>query len=59
MTRQKETCLGQALNLEPLLLNNRAIQKADYVKFLGILLDKNLDFKNHLHFTCTKISKGL
>ena len=60
MTRQKECNLGQALsNLEPLLFNNLPIQKTNYVKFLGLLLDKNLDFKPHLNYSRIKISKGL
>ena len=40
-----------------LLLNKKAIQQADYVKYLGILIDSQLTFKNHITAISKKISR--
>lgn len=38
-------------------INGRAIQRVEYTKFLGIHLDKYLDFTNHIEFLTNKLSK--
>jgi hypothetical protein len=32
---------------------------ANYYKYLGVLLDENLNFNSHIDYTCSKLSKSL
>ena len=58
-TRQRE----QHFNLHPFLhqlkLSSTPISKKDTVKFLGLQIDKNVTFKNHIECTCKKILNGI
>ena len=45
------------LKLPKLSLNNQEIKRASYTKFLGVLLDENLSWKEHLKYTENKIAK--
>ena len=58
MTRQKETStnLSAFHNLQISSLN---IDRKEQTKFLGLLLDKNLNFQCHINHVCTKILKGI
>jgi hypothetical protein len=38
-------------------IRNELIQKVSYTKFLGVLIDKNLTWKNHIDSTCKTIVK--
>ena len=38
-------------------MNNIELQYIDSTKFLGVILDENLIFKDHINFLRTKISK--
>ena len=40
-----------------ILLNKKAIQQADYVKYLGILIDSKLTFKDHITSVSKKVSR--
>ena len=40
-----------------LIINKKAISQANYVKYLGVLIDSNLSWKFHIHELCKKISK--
>ena len=45
------------LVLPKLFLNNQVIKRQSSIKFLGILLDENLSWKEHLKLTENKIAK--
>ena len=57
MNQQKEKHVSPS-NYQ-LFFNNLEINKKDSVKFLGLILDKNLSFKYHCDFICTKLTKSL
>ena len=40
-----------------LFVNNQVIKRQSSIKFLGILLDENLSWKEHLKLTENKIAK--
>ena len=40
-------------------LNNIQVERASYVKHLGILLDEKLNFKQHIDSVILKINKGI
>ena len=44
--------------LPDLFTNNQVIKRQSSIKFLGILLDENLSWKEHLKLTEIKIAKG-
>ena len=46
------------LSGESVILNGNKIEKVSHFKFLGIILDENLNFKEHIAFLSTKISKA-
>ena len=47
------------LRLPRLAINNKIIKRETVMKFLGVLLDENLNWKNHIHCIENKISKNL
>ena len=47
------------LVLPPLKINNTLIKRVGHIKFLGVLLDENLTWKNHINLIENKISKSL
>jgi len=40
-----------------ILINKKAIQQKDYVKYLGVLIDSKLTFKNHISAIALKVSR--
>ena len=42
-----------------LIINRKAISQANFVKYLGVLIDSNLSWKFHIHELCKKISKTI
>ena len=40
-------------------INKKAISQANYVKYLGVLIDSNLSWKFHINELCKKISKTI
>ena len=42
-----------------IILNRQAIAQKEYVKYLGILIDSNLSFKQHIAAICKKISRAI
>ena len=38
--------------------NNSEIKRNEYIKYLGVLIDNKLCWKNHIDYTCSKIFKG-
>ena len=58
MSQQKEKHMSLR-NEYKIFLNETEIKEKDCVKFLGLQLDKNINFKSHVDFICTKLSKSL
>ena len=47
-------------NLSPYIpLINNDIPISNYAKFLGVVIDKNLTWYDHIHYISCKISKGV
>ena len=42
-----------------LLMNKKALQQKDHVKYLGVLLDQHLSWKYHIKSVALKVSRGL
>lgn len=40
-----------------LKINNVAVERVNEIKYLGVVVDKKLTFKNHINYICSKISK--
>ena len=47
------------LMLLKLTISNHVIERQEFIKFLGVLLDDNLDWKEHIKYTENKIAKNL
>ena len=47
------------LQLPKLSINNQEIKRTSYTKFLGVLLDENLSWKEHLKYTQNNIPKSI
>ena len=47
------------LVLPKLFINNQVIKRQSSIKFLGILLDENLSWKEHLKLTENKVAKNI
>ena len=47
------------LMLTKLTISNHVIERQEFIKFLGVLLDGNLNWKEHIKYTENKISKNL
>ena len=47
------------LMLPKLSISNHVIERQEFIKFLGVLLDKNLNWKEHIKYTENKIAKNL
>ena len=48
-----------SLNLPVLAINGKVIERTTSIKFLGILLDEHLSWKNHISVVENKVSKIL
>ena len=44
--------------LNPVFINAFPIEKKQCVKFLGVMLDNKLNFRDHIQYICNKISKN-
>ena len=58
-TRQKRFHLTLDTDYHSLTMDDTLLFPSGSVKFLGLLLDQNLDFKEHFKLISTKISKGI
>ena len=47
------------LMLPKLTIINHVIERQEFIKFLGVLLDENLNWKEHIKYTENKIAKNL
>ena len=47
------------LMLPKLTISNHVIERQEFIKFLGVLLDENLNWKEHIEHTEKKIAKNL
>ena len=47
------------LMLPKLTISNHVIERQEFIKFLGVLLDENLYWKEHIKYTENKIAKNL
>ena len=45
--------------LTKLAISNHVIERQEFIKFLGVLLDENLNWKEHIKYTENKIAKNL
>ena len=45
--------------LPELTISNHVIERQEFVEFLGVLLDENLNWKEHSKYTENKIAKKL
>ena len=48
-----------SLRLPKLIINNYEIQREESIKFLGVLLDQHLTWKEHIKLTENKIAKNI
>ena len=48
--------LNYSVNLK---INNISIEEKDSIKYLGVLLDRHSNWKDHIHELCKKISRGI
>ena len=48
-----------SLMLPKLTISNHVIERQEYIEFLGVLLDENLNWKEHIKYTENKITKNL
>ena len=46
------------ININDPCLNNTLINKVKYIKFLGVIIDENLKWNNHITYIKNKIAKG-
>ena len=42
-----------------LLINNNILRQENSIKYLGIIMDSNLNWKEHVHELCKNISRGI
>ena len=42
-----------------MIINNHQVARAESIKFLGVLLDENLSWKEHIKYTENKIAKNI
>ena len=47
------------LMLPKLTISNHVIERQESIKFLGVLLDENQNWKEHIKYTGNKIAKNL
>ena len=47
------------LMLPKFTISNHVTARQEFIKFLGVLLDENLDWKEHIKYTENKIAKHL
>ena len=52
-------CDSLPLQLPAMTLNNIEIKRENSVKFLGVIIDENLIWKNHIEVVENKISKNI
>ena len=53
-TEQKKTT--RKINIK---INNEQIQEKEYTKYLGIRIDKHLNWSQHIHHVNLKLSRGI
>ena len=54
-----ETSDSVPLQLPTMTFNNIQIKRKDSVKFLGVIIDENLSWKNHIEVIENKISENI
>lgn len=47
------------VNANPVVLNNEPIEIVQQMKYLGVIVDNNLKFNQHVNFVCKKIGKKI
>ena len=52
-------CDSLPLQLPAMTFNNIEIKRENSVKFLVVIIDENLSWKNHIEFVESKISKNI
>ena len=46
-------------HLSPISIGNSMIKRSGSIKFLGIMVDEHLTFKNHVHYVSNKLSRSV
>ena len=49
----------KTINSIDLCVNGRPLGMCDSIKYLGVIIDNNLDWKTHINTVCKKVSKIL
>ena len=52
-------CDSVPLQLPTMTLNNIEIKRENSIRFLGVIIDENLTWKNHIEVVENKISKNI
>ena len=47
------------VHLPPISIGNSRIERSASLKFLGLMVDENLTFKNHVHYISNKLSRSV
>ena len=42
-------------NHDDIIINGSKINEVSHTKFLGVIIDKNLTWKNHIDYVCSKV----
>ena len=58
VTKTKYMIIGSAIeSRKQIVINSELIEKVNSIKYLGIMIDSSLNFKDHLSFVQKKVSK--
>lgn len=44
-------------SIPPIIVNSESVKQVNHTKFLGINVDENLNWKFHIEYVCSKVSK--
>ena len=58
-TKQKERCLAKTNEELPLVIQEERIDNVLVVKYLGIQVDRNLNWKSHIKALSSKVSTAI
>ena len=56
---KQHDCKKIPQKLPMLILNNTALERVNYIKFLGVILDKNINWNRHIELVESQISKNI
>ena len=61
ISKSKSMIITKKRNVEPLSIkiNNTELEQCNSYKYLGVIFDKDLNWKNHVDYVCSKISRSI